>query len=201
MKDDFETRSRYVASSELEFVNSWKESPLCGDVSFVADPCSLNAFRRSWAERKCSIINSQTFAACHSKVGTGQRAVRLLLHKCPVGVGEGVGAGPCLAPGGKARHGSPSMGSQTSQIRVQRGSDPLPERRALTWGRLVHCGCLAAPSLWPPDANSTPRQCHESPGAAWPGGAPCSGAGGQGDLQDAGHALPGPGCDPVIGVQ
>uniref|UniRef100_A0A2K6DZI7 Mucin 6, oligomeric mucus/gel-forming/pseudo n=1 Tax=Macaca nemestrina TaxID=9545 RepID=A0A2K6DZI7_MACNE len=68
MKDDFETRSRYVASSELEFVNSWKESPLCGDVSFVADPCSLNAFRRSWAERKCSIINSQTFAACHSKV-------------------------------------------------------------------------------------------------------------------------------------
>uniref|UniRef100_A0A2K5LE70 Mucin 6, oligomeric mucus/gel-forming/pseudo n=1 Tax=Cercocebus atys TaxID=9531 RepID=A0A2K5LE70_CERAT len=68
MKDDFETRSRYVASSELEFVNSWKESPLCGDVRFVADPCSLNAFRRSWAERKCSIINSQTFAACHSKV-------------------------------------------------------------------------------------------------------------------------------------
>ncbi|XP_058290898.1 mucin-6 [Hylobates moloch] len=68
MKDDFETRSKYVASSELEFVNSWKESPLCGDVSFVADPCSLNAFRRSWAERKCAIINSQTFATCHSKV-------------------------------------------------------------------------------------------------------------------------------------
>lgn len=113
----------------------------------------------------------------------------------------GLGAGPCLAQGGKARHGSPSMGSQTSQIRVQRGSDPLPERRALTWGRLVHCGCLAAPGLWPPDANSTPRQCHESPGAAWPGGAPCSGAGGPGDLQDAVHVLPGPGCDPVIGVQ
>ncbi|XP_064226358.1 mucin-6 [Aotus nancymaae] len=68
MKDDFETRSRYVAASELEFVNSWKESPLCGDVRFVADPCSLNTFRSSWAERKCSVINSQTFAACHSKV-------------------------------------------------------------------------------------------------------------------------------------
>nr|XP_020142403.1 mucin-6 [Microcebus murinus] len=68
MKDDFETRSQYVASSELEFVNSWKESPLCGDVSFQVEPCSLNAFRRSWAERKCSLINSQTFAACHSKV-------------------------------------------------------------------------------------------------------------------------------------
>lgn len=69
MKDDFETRSKYVASSELEFVNSWKENPLCGDASYVVDPCSLNTFRRSWAERKCNIINSQTFAACHSKVG------------------------------------------------------------------------------------------------------------------------------------
>ncbi|XP_059959680.1 mucin-6 [Mesoplodon densirostris] len=68
MKDDFQTRSKYLASSELEFVNSWKESPLCGDTSFTLDPCSLNTFRRSWAERKCSIINSQTFAACHGQV-------------------------------------------------------------------------------------------------------------------------------------
>ncbi|XP_030892650.1 mucin-6 [Leptonychotes weddellii] len=68
MKDDFETRSNYVASSELEFVNSWKDSPLCGDTSLALDPCSLNTFRRSWAERKCSIINSPTFAACHSQV-------------------------------------------------------------------------------------------------------------------------------------
>ncbi|XP_064347878.1 mucin-6 [Camelus dromedarius] len=68
MKDDFETRSKYVASSELEFVNSWKESPLCGDATRAVDPCSLNTFRRSWAERKCAIINSQTFAACHSQV-------------------------------------------------------------------------------------------------------------------------------------
>ncbi|XP_058925316.2 mucin-6 [Kogia breviceps] len=68
MKDDFQTRSGYLASSELDFVNSWKESPLCGDTTFTLDPCSLNTFRRSWAERKCSIINSQTFAACHSQV-------------------------------------------------------------------------------------------------------------------------------------
>uniref|UniRef100_A0A7N5P3T3 Mucin 6, oligomeric mucus/gel-forming/pseudo n=1 Tax=Ailuropoda melanoleuca TaxID=9646 RepID=A0A7N5P3T3_AILME len=68
MKDDFETRSNYVASSELEFVNSWKDSPLCGDASLALDPCSLNAFRRSWAERKCNIINGPTFAACHGQV-------------------------------------------------------------------------------------------------------------------------------------
>ncbi|XP_040320211.1 mucin-6 [Herpailurus yagouaroundi] len=69
MKDDFETRSKYVASDELEFVNSWKDSPLCGDASLTLDPCSLNAFRHVWAERTCNIINSQTFAACHSQVG------------------------------------------------------------------------------------------------------------------------------------
>ncbi|XP_041629837.1 mucin-6 isoform X2 [Vulpes lagopus] len=68
MKDDFETRSNYVASSELEFVNSWKDSPLCGDTSLALDPCSLNTFRRAWAERKCGIINSPTFASCHSQV-------------------------------------------------------------------------------------------------------------------------------------
>ncbi|XP_045870563.1 mucin-6 [Meles meles] len=68
MKDDFETRSNYVASSELDFVNSWKDSPLCGDAGLALDPCSLNAFRHSWATRKCSIINGPTFAACHSQV-------------------------------------------------------------------------------------------------------------------------------------
>ncbi|KAF1396475.1 hypothetical protein FQV24_0003569, partial [Spheniscus mendiculus] len=68
MRDDFETRSKYVASNELEFVNSWKENPLCGDVYFVVDPCSKNPYRKAWAEKTCSIINSQVFSACHNKV-------------------------------------------------------------------------------------------------------------------------------------
>ncbi|XP_068963373.1 mucin-6, partial [Petaurus breviceps papuanus] len=68
MKDDFETRSKYVASSELEFVNSWKENPLCGDISYVVEPCLQNPYRKAWAEKKCAIINSDTFSACHSKV-------------------------------------------------------------------------------------------------------------------------------------
>uniref|UniRef100_A0A8C3TVE8 Mucin 6, oligomeric mucus/gel-forming n=1 Tax=Catharus ustulatus TaxID=91951 RepID=A0A8C3TVE8_CATUS len=68
MKDDFETRSKYVASNELEFVNSWKENPLCGDVFFVVDPCSKNPYRKAWAEKTCSVINSQVFSACHNKV-------------------------------------------------------------------------------------------------------------------------------------
>ncbi|KAH0620989.1 hypothetical protein JD844_021945 [Phrynosoma platyrhinos] len=68
IRDDFETRSRYVASNELEFVNSWKEDPLCGDVFFVTDPCGTNPYRHAWAQKKCSIIHSDIFSACHSKV-------------------------------------------------------------------------------------------------------------------------------------
>ncbi|XP_064515849.1 mucin-6 [Pseudopipra pipra] len=68
MKDDFETRSKYVASNELEFVNSWKENPLCGDVYFVVDPCSKNPYRKAWAEKTCSVINGEVFSACHNKV-------------------------------------------------------------------------------------------------------------------------------------
>lgn len=107
MKDDFETRSKYVASSELEFVNSWKENPLCGDASYVVDPCSLNTFRRSWAERKCNIINSQTFAACHSKVG------------------------PVFQDGG-IRYSPPTMGLWFGwRYQVWRGEYPSPEARAI----------------------------------------------------------------------
>uniref|UniRef100_A0A8C6XA91 VWFD domain-containing protein n=1 Tax=Naja naja TaxID=35670 RepID=A0A8C6XA91_NAJNA len=68
VKDDFETRSKYLASNEFMFVNSWKDNPLCGDVSFAADPCTKNPYRKAWAEKQCSIINSPVFAACHNKV-------------------------------------------------------------------------------------------------------------------------------------
>lgn len=77
MKDDFETRSKYVASNELEFVNSWKENPLCGDVYFVVDPCSKNPYRKAWAEKTCAIINGQVFSACHNKVRIDSASVLL----------------------------------------------------------------------------------------------------------------------------
>ncbi|XP_074854651.1 mucin-6 [Carettochelys insculpta] len=68
MRDDFETRSKYVAANEMEFVNSWKENPLCGDVFFAVDPCNKNPYRKAWSVRKCSILHSPVFAPCHSKV-------------------------------------------------------------------------------------------------------------------------------------
>ncbi|XP_063293570.1 mucin-6 [Pelobates fuscus] len=70
MKDDYETRSRYVASNQLEFINSWKDRPTCTDATFVTDPCDVNPHRKSWAEKTCSYINSKTFDTCHSVVPT-----------------------------------------------------------------------------------------------------------------------------------
>ncbi|XP_028642690.1 mucin-2 [Grammomys surdaster] len=67
-KNDFTTRDHMVVTSELDFGNSWKEASTCPDVSHNPDPCSLNPHRRSWAEKQCSIIKSDVFKVCHSKV-------------------------------------------------------------------------------------------------------------------------------------
>uniref|UniRef100_A0AAA9T006 Mucin 5B, oligomeric mucus/gel-forming n=1 Tax=Bos taurus TaxID=9913 RepID=A0AAA9T006_BOVIN len=66
--NDFTTRSQSVASDVLEFGNSWKFSPSCPDALAPRDPCTTNPYRRSWAQKQCSIINSATFSACRSQV-------------------------------------------------------------------------------------------------------------------------------------
>ncbi|XP_047548624.1 mucin-5AC [Lutra lutra] len=66
--NDFTTRSQSVVGSALEFGNSWKFSPSCPDAPVPRDPCTANPYRKSWAQKQCSIINSATFAACHAHV-------------------------------------------------------------------------------------------------------------------------------------
>ncbi|KAM6174044.1 mucin-5B [Erethizon dorsatum] len=66
--NDLTTRSQAVVSDALEFGNSWKFSPTCPDAPAPKDPCTANPYRKSWAQRQCSIINSATFAACRSQV-------------------------------------------------------------------------------------------------------------------------------------
>ena len=67
--NDFTTRSQSVVGNVLEFGNSWKFSPSCPDALAPRDPCTANPYRRSWAQKQCSIINSATFSACRSQVG------------------------------------------------------------------------------------------------------------------------------------
>ncbi|XP_048401928.2 mucin-6-like [Stegostoma tigrinum] len=66
--DDFITRSQYLASNVLEFANTWKEEPLCQDVTEILHPCELNPYRLAWAEKQCHIIHSNVFEPCHNLV-------------------------------------------------------------------------------------------------------------------------------------
>nr|XP_058925250.1 mucin-5B [Kogia breviceps] len=66
--NDFTTRSQSVVGDALEFGNSWKFSPSCPDAQAPKDPCAANPYRKSWAQKQCSIINSATFSACRSQV-------------------------------------------------------------------------------------------------------------------------------------
>ncbi|XP_059566902.1 mucin-5B-like [Myotis daubentonii] len=66
--NDFTTRSQSVVGDALEFGNSWKLSPTCPDAPAPRDPCTANPYRKSWAQRQCSLINSATFQACRAQV-------------------------------------------------------------------------------------------------------------------------------------
>ncbi|KAM8812746.1 mucin-5AC [Rhynchonycteris naso] len=66
--NDFTTRSQSVVGDALEFGNSWKVSPSCPDAPAPRDPCTANPYRKSWAQKQCSLINSATFGACHAHV-------------------------------------------------------------------------------------------------------------------------------------
>ncbi|XP_069481491.1 mucin-5B-like [Ambystoma mexicanum] len=68
-KNDFATRSHAVVGDVTEFANSWKFSTTCPDVGYANDPCSVNPYRRSWAQKQCSIITSKAFTACHAQIG------------------------------------------------------------------------------------------------------------------------------------
>ncbi|XP_036895149.1 mucin-5B [Sturnira hondurensis] len=66
--NDFTTRSQSVVGDALEFGNSWKFSPSCPDAPAPRDPCTANPYRKSWAQKQCSLLNSATFETCHSQV-------------------------------------------------------------------------------------------------------------------------------------
>eukprot|EP00079_Xenopus_tropicalis_P034855 XP_017948626.1 PREDICTED: mucin-2 [Xenopus tropicalis] len=66
--NDFLTSQLIQASNVMDFGNSWKRSNLCPDANSIPQPCFSAPHRRSWAEKKCDIINSNVFLSCHSRV-------------------------------------------------------------------------------------------------------------------------------------
>ncbi|XP_072906151.1 mucin-6-like [Hemitrygon akajei] len=65
IKDELITQTHYSAFTLMSFVNSWKDDPLCEDVTEVVYPCAKNPYRKSWAEKRCKIIPSDVFRPCH----------------------------------------------------------------------------------------------------------------------------------------
>ncbi|GAB0190061.1 mucin-2 [Grus japonensis] len=66
--NDFTTRNGLQETDALKFGNSWKQSSMCPDVTQEIKPCDVKPHRKSWAEKECSIIRSEVFKICHSKV-------------------------------------------------------------------------------------------------------------------------------------
>ncbi|XP_074904761.1 mucin-2 [Buteo buteo] len=66
--NDFTTRSGLQDTNALKFGNSWKQSSMCPDITQEIKPCDVKPHRKSWAEKECSIIRSEVFKICHSKV-------------------------------------------------------------------------------------------------------------------------------------
>nr|XP_029501570.1 mucin-5B-like [Oncorhynchus nerka] len=67
-KNDFTSRNQEVVVEALEFGNSWKVSPSCPNADVIKNPCTLRSYRQSWSLKRCSIITSNVFSACHSQV-------------------------------------------------------------------------------------------------------------------------------------
>nr|XP_030689870.1 mucin-5B [Globicephala melas] len=87
--NDFTTRSQSVVGDVLEFGNSWKFSPSCPDAQAPRDPCTANPYRKSWAQKQCSIINSATFSACHSQVDSTRYYEACVSDACACDSGGG----------------------------------------------------------------------------------------------------------------
>ncbi|KAJ8269063.1 hypothetical protein COCON_G00116700 [Conger conger] len=68
-EDDLQIRGSMEKADAITSGNSWKMPvPQCSDVVEVQFSCDHFSYCTNWAERRCMIISSDTFKACHQKV-------------------------------------------------------------------------------------------------------------------------------------
>lgn len=46
------------------------------------DACSVHSERKIWAEKKCGVLKSEVFAACHSEVNVDKFMKRCIFDSC-----------------------------------------------------------------------------------------------------------------------
>ncbi|MCJ8743254.1 hypothetical protein PDJAM_G00091670 [Pangasius djambal] len=97
LMNDLLTSSSTVVFSTLEFGNSWKAAvPPCSDVTQELFPCERHSYCAAWAQRRCMILHSDTFKACHLKVDPTPYYQACILESCSCDF-EGKFLGFCTA--------------------------------------------------------------------------------------------------------
>ncbi|XP_055509508.1 mucin-2-like isoform X6 [Leucoraja erinacea] len=68
LEDDLTSKGNTLLTNTLEFGNCWKSTQLCSDTVNEIYPCDNNPYCLSWAQKRCNLIHSAIFQACHKKV-------------------------------------------------------------------------------------------------------------------------------------
>ncbi|XP_062929160.1 mucin-19-like [Mobula hypostoma] len=68
LEDDLTTKGNSLVTSSVEFGNSWKSMQYCSDTVNQTFPCDNNPYCLAWAQKRCNLINSAVFQACHKRV-------------------------------------------------------------------------------------------------------------------------------------
>ncbi|KAM9302200.1 mucin-5AC-like [Gastrophryne carolinensis] len=87
-KNDFTTRSRCLVEDVNVFRDSWKISSECPEVYISKEPCAIHPYRISWAQKMCSIINSNVFKKCHAEVRPEKYYDACVRDTCACDAGE-----------------------------------------------------------------------------------------------------------------
>ena len=80
--NDFVTFQGDLTGSSLTFGNSWKTDESCPKAKEVLDTCKARPHRLDSAKRKCSILQSVKFKACHSLVSVTPYYDRCVFDVC-----------------------------------------------------------------------------------------------------------------------
>lgn len=83
----------YSAMTVFHTIFAWREPihnfvvfiqvhDYCPRPEHIIHPCLFNPFRRAWAMRQCSVLKSDTFAACHSEVSYRPYYSRCIFDTC-----------------------------------------------------------------------------------------------------------------------
>lgn len=80
--DDLQAPSGGIETSPLLFGHSWRLQDYCDVPTEQIDACETHPQRKTWAQRKCGILKSDVFRACHGEVPVDLYLKRCIFDTC-----------------------------------------------------------------------------------------------------------------------